>query len=123
MYMPTFDRNPFDTTAVQAIADYSRGVPRLVNSICFNAVTLAFAADKKTVTEREVTEVAGELVLRPSEVRTGVGGASAQNAIPTRKITTCSHPIAATMALLALPAVAAVLLILIVFTLLPSSVV
>jgi len=47
----------FTAEAVTAIAAASGGVPRNVNNICFNSLTLAFALDRHQVGKEEVTEV------------------------------------------------------------------
>ena len=59
------ERNPFSTGAMHAVAENSRGVPRMVNSICFNALTLAFATGTTSVTEREIAEVVQDLAPFP----------------------------------------------------------
>jgi general secretion pathway protein A len=41
--------NPFSPAVMRAIAAASQGVPRNINTLCFNALTLAFADEKKTV--------------------------------------------------------------------------
>ena len=56
-------RSPFSALAVRAIAAASKGVPRIVNTICFNALTLAFAAGKRTVDEAYIVEVLKDLSL------------------------------------------------------------
>jgi general secretion pathway protein A len=56
-------RNPFLPAAVRAIAAASQGIPRNINTLCFNALTLAFAGDKKTVDETCVGEVVKDRVL------------------------------------------------------------
>lgn len=54
---------PFSPAAVRAIAVASQGVPRNINTICFNALTLAFADDKKIVDEACVAQVVKDRAL------------------------------------------------------------
>lgn len=55
--MAAAPRSPFTPGAVRAIAAASGGVPRNVNTICFNALTVAFAEEKQFVDEACVAEV------------------------------------------------------------------
>ena len=60
-------KNLFHPQAVHKIALYSKGVPRLINVICDNALLLAYAASQKTVSADMIGEVANDLRLE-SEV-------------------------------------------------------
>jgi len=53
----------FHPEAVQKIALYSKGIPRLINIICDNALLTAFAASQKTVSAAMIREVADDLSL------------------------------------------------------------
>jgi general secretion pathway protein A len=53
----------FHSEAVQKIALYSQGIPRLINIICDNALLIAFAASKKTISADMIREVARDLRL------------------------------------------------------------
>src|ERR1035437_2937848 len=53
----------FTPGAIGAIASASAGVPRNVNTICFNSLTLAYALDKHHVGTEEVAEVLRDLAL------------------------------------------------------------
>src|SRR5439155_17941344 len=53
----------FHPEAVQKIAFYSKGIPRLINIICDNALLTAFAASQKTVSAALIGEVADDLSL------------------------------------------------------------
>ncbi|MGE5302908.1 MAG: AAA family ATPase [Alphaproteobacteria bacterium] len=64
------DKNPFHPACLEAIAFYSKGIPRLVNIICDNALLAAYAVSKKKVSVQMVEEVARDLRLgspRPIE--------------------------------------------------------
>jgi general secretion pathway protein A len=53
----------FHPEAFQKIALYSQGIPRLINIICDNALLIAFAASKKTISVDMIREVARDLRL------------------------------------------------------------
>lgn len=53
----------FHGSAVEKIAAHSRGIPRIINIICDNALLIAFAASKKTVSAATIEEVARDLRL------------------------------------------------------------
>jgi type II secretory pathway predicted ATPase ExeA len=55
----------FSPEALQSIAAGSGGVPRNVNTICFNALTLAYALNRPQVGSAEVSEVLRDLDLTP----------------------------------------------------------
>ena len=57
----------FTRDALEAIASASAGVPRNVNTICFNSLTLAYALNKRQVACAEVAEVLRDLDLPPEE--------------------------------------------------------
>ena len=53
----------FSSDALEAIASGSAGVPRNVNTICFNSLTLAYALNRRQVGSEEVAEVLRDLDL------------------------------------------------------------
>lgn len=53
----------FPPGAMAAVYQFSRGIPRLINSICDNALLLAFAQQSPAVSRAMVAEVAGDLDL------------------------------------------------------------
>lgn len=54
---------PFSEEAVRQIGRISGGIPRLINSICDNALLLGFAESSPVVTERHISEVSEDLRL------------------------------------------------------------
>jgi type II secretory pathway predicted ATPase ExeA len=64
----------FTPDAVEEIAYYSRGFPRLINILCDNALLIAYATSRKRVTGDIIAEVAGDLrfELRRGEPLTAV---------------------------------------------------
>jgi type II secretory pathway predicted ATPase ExeA len=58
--------NLFVPDALDAIASASGGVPRNVNTICFNSLTLAYALKRQQVGRAEVAEVVHDLDLTES---------------------------------------------------------
>ncbi len=61
-------KNLFDHTSLEAIAFYSRGIPRLVNIISDNALLAAFARSKKEISSEMIKEVTADLRLAPPEM-------------------------------------------------------
>lgn len=59
---------PFEENALEAVARYSGGIPRLINAICDNALMMAFAEGTPTVSASTVDAVARELDLTGSLV-------------------------------------------------------
>jgi general secretion pathway protein A len=53
----------FPPKTLKLIHEYSGGVPRLINSICENALVSAYALDKKTVEPYVIEEIARDLGL------------------------------------------------------------
>jgi general secretion pathway protein A len=54
----------FPPATVASVYSYSHGIPRLINTICENALIHAYAQQSKTVTEEMIDVVARELRLR-----------------------------------------------------------
>lgn len=57
---------PFSSEAVSNVAQWSRGIPRLINSICDNALVEAFADGTRSVTGDHVRMAAEGLLLKDS---------------------------------------------------------
>jgi general secretion pathway protein A len=55
----------FHSDAVQQIGFYSKGIPRVINTICDNALLNAYARSQKTVSAGVIAEVARDLRLEP----------------------------------------------------------
>jgi general secretion pathway protein A len=55
----------FHSDAVEKIALYSKGIPRLINVICDNALVIAFAASEKNVSADVIGEVVRDLRIAP----------------------------------------------------------
>lgn len=74
----------FTPEAAGAIAERSRGIPRLVNHLCFNALSLACAMRSRQIGPRIVREAAGDLSLDSWPVKPQ--GTSARAAsLPTQR--------------------------------------
>ena len=58
---------PFAAEALAAVAKRSTGIPRLVNSLCDNALVLAFSEQAATVRSEHVEAAAQDLRLVPKE--------------------------------------------------------
>ncbi|HUA82965.1 MAG TPA: AAA family ATPase [Bryobacteraceae bacterium] len=59
---------PFSLAALDAIAAWSQGVPRLVNVICDNALLIAFSESNRSVDVQSVREACEELLLPMSPI-------------------------------------------------------
>ncbi len=62
----------FNLTTVKLIAAYSRGIPRVINSLCDNALERAYQAGCTTITPEVIDDAAAELRLDgrlPSEIK------------------------------------------------------
>jgi len=53
----------FTPQAIEIIAKYTQGIPRNINNVCFNAMSLAFVHKQQTIDERVVWEVITDLDL------------------------------------------------------------
>jgi len=53
----------FTPGALEAIAERSRGIPRLINNLCFNALSLGCAAQQRQIEAAIVKEAAGDLSM------------------------------------------------------------
>lgn len=66
LYLAGSERRPLFTAEARAmIADWSRGIPRNINNLCFNALGLGYAMGKREVDCAVVEEAAGDLELNP----------------------------------------------------------
>jgi general secretion pathway protein A len=69
--LQTIDRRSadvFDPEAINKIALYSKGIPRLINIICDNALLIAYANSKPKVSADMVDEAADDLLIGKSRV-------------------------------------------------------
>ena len=62
--------NPFKRDALALIAERSEGIPRNINNLCFNALTLGYALKKKAIDRSVVEEVLADLELEAPEPAT-----------------------------------------------------
>jgi general secretion pathway protein A len=63
---------PFTAQAISLIAQASKGIPRVINAICDNALTNAFGADLKLIDEAQILDVVNDLQI---DLSCGVNGA------------------------------------------------
>jgi type II secretory pathway predicted ATPase ExeA len=59
----------FTDRAYAMIADYSAGIPRNINNICFNAMSIGCAIRRRTINAAVIEEVLGDLDLKPLSAR------------------------------------------------------
>jgi general secretion pathway protein A len=82
----------FHPEAIQKIALYSKGIPRLIHVLCDNALLTAFAASQKTVSAALIREVAEDFGLAlktpPAEAKKifTVSPSNAESEIPIREV-------------------------------------
>jgi type II secretory pathway predicted ATPase ExeA len=60
----------FDPGSVQKIALFSKGIPRLINAICDNALLIAYATSRTKISAKIVDEVARDLQLGSPQLKT-----------------------------------------------------
>jgi type II secretory pathway predicted ATPase ExeA len=56
----------FSEEALSTVHEYSRGIPRIINNLCENAMVSAFARQQRPVTSEMVAEVAADFRLAPA---------------------------------------------------------
>lgn len=59
---------PFSPDAIHAIAEYSRGLPRLVNSLCDTALLMAYGNVSRSISETYIRDAAVNLSLADESV-------------------------------------------------------
>jgi type II secretory pathway predicted ATPase ExeA len=74
---------PFTIDAIDLIARASRGIPRLVNSICDNALLLAYASEDLIINTSHISQVLNDLDLsNPGAPRSGLARARSVRRAP-----------------------------------------
>jgi general secretion pathway protein A len=58
----------FSADAMSLIAANSQGVPRIINTLCFNSLSLCFAVKRRTVDRRIAAETIGDRRLTPLSI-------------------------------------------------------
>jgi general secretion pathway protein A len=77
----------FTDRAYAMIAEYSAGIPRNINNICFNAMSIGCATQRRTINAAIIEEVLGDLNLAPLRERVTVAEYSAPSIPPVTKAT------------------------------------
>ena len=54
----------FSSAAIRIITKYTQGIPRNINNVCFNAMSIAFVQKQRTIDERIILEVIDDLDLK-----------------------------------------------------------
>jgi len=57
------DEHLFDTASIRLIARHSKGIPRIINNLCYTSLLLAHAREERNVTAEIVQEAIGRLDL------------------------------------------------------------
>jgi len=77
----------FPEATIAKIYEYSRGIPRLINSIAENALIGAFARQEKAVSEEVIEEVATDLRLKVvANAPLAAAGANGQEAVVVKRL-------------------------------------
>ena len=85
---------PFGPEAISRIALWSRGIPRVVNAICDNALLLAFGEGADRIGAVHILEVVSDLDLLDRANGNGKGGATAAKTAPVNTELRIPAPIA-----------------------------
>jgi general secretion pathway protein A len=75
------DSIPFTDGAIDAIAGWSNGIPRLINAICDNSLLIAFSEAIQTVGVQQIHEACVELDLPTPPIKPRLGVASAPTSV------------------------------------------
>ncbi len=76
----------FTPEAIRRIAVYSDGIPRLINTICDNALRIAYGTAQQTIGETIIEEVADDLLLRREEPQVAYEKPSEEEALRNAQI-------------------------------------
>jgi type II secretory pathway predicted ATPase ExeA len=60
------ERPVFSDEALSTVHEYSRGIPRIINNLCENAMVSAYARQQKPVTPEMIADVAADFRLTPA---------------------------------------------------------
>jgi type II secretory pathway predicted ATPase ExeA len=82
----------FTPGAIEMIASASGGVPRNVNTICFNSLTLAYALEKRRVATEDVAEVLTDLDLPAGDTHPAATAPIASDRTTTGRAVTEPRP-------------------------------
>jgi len=82
----------FTREAVMAIHGHARGIPRVINVICDNALLAAFAANRRPVTQETVEEVCRDFALESEVMLLPADVANATSAEPVGTSDPASDP-------------------------------
>ena len=71
--------SPFNEAATETIARHSGGIPRTINRICFNALSVGYSMGKNEIDEAVVEEATSELGMQLPAWQQYAAGSSAQS--------------------------------------------
>jgi general secretion pathway protein A len=74
----------FTANARKLIAEHSEGIPRNINNLCFNALSLGCALKRKTIDRDVILEVISDLDLEPLRERPTIPTARPEPPVQTR---------------------------------------
>jgi hypothetical protein len=76
--------HPFNAEALSRIAQWSRGIPRMVNVLADNALMLAYGEGISSVGAAQIAEVAGDLDMIDRRTLSGRGAQRAVSSAPAK---------------------------------------
>jgi general secretion pathway protein A len=74
----------FTANARKLIAEHSEGIPRNINNLCFNALSLGCALKRKTIDRDVILEVISDLDLEPLREKPTIPAARPEPSVQTR---------------------------------------
>jgi hypothetical protein len=74
----------FTANARKLIAEHSEGIPRNINNLCFNALSLGCALKRKTIDRDVILEVISDLDLEPLREKPTIPAARPESSVQTR---------------------------------------
>ncbi len=88
------EKLPFTADAARALAEYSRGIPRLINTICDTALTNAFANETRTINRAQIEAAASDLLLNTASGVDAENASAVASPTPQLKMPEKKQPVA-----------------------------
>jgi len=82
----------FSESTMAAVAEYSRGIPRLINTLCENALIEGYARQSHVITVEMIAQVAAESRLESTQPCNLVSDSFDHNAVVDDLFTTVETP-------------------------------
>jgi type II secretory pathway predicted ATPase ExeA len=82
----------FPESTMNAIAEYSRGIPRLINTLCENALIEGYARQSRVITVEMIAQIAADSRLESVQPRDPVSDSFDQSTVVNDLVTTDESP-------------------------------